>query len=439
MSSIELLQPLLDGGIRSVNFFNGRLLSGEDLRDEQAANREAQERLGRAAGEGVAYGLEVAESLGVSMIQAPVVSITPGLAINRGGQTLALPTRVDVVLVRPPDSTAGSLNGAVFERCLPLQGGTYASDSGVYLLTIGPASAPSPNRAPVSGLGNVTTGCNTRYTLEGVQFRLVKLTVDTSDPDRLRNRLAYLCFGAADLTGFAADPFGVPARQYGLLDPLRPNQLSDCEVPLAVLHWTTSGGIRFIDLWAVRRRLTRSTATARWPLPVDGQRTGDAEWRWAPLLDDRRLSEAEAMFLQFQDQVQQIRANEAGAMPTMAATARFAYLPPVGMLPIAADPPARGGFNPPTFFGALGSRDVAMLDGNALRSLLHEARYHEPIDLSSPAKIQLYMIWENVQAASGLPDRQLALVFAGHTLPYRGVARFAHANWGLSRVAPVII
>ena len=438
MSSIELLQPVLDGGIRAVNFFNGRLLSGEDLRDEQAANREANERLGRAAGAGVAQGLEVAEALGVSTPQAPVVRIQPGLAINRGGQALALPTRIDVGLVRPPDSTGTALNGAIFQSCLPLQGGVYVAASGVFLLTIAPAAAPSPGRAPVSGLGNVTAGCNTRYTLEGVQFRLLKLAVDTADPARLRNQLAYQCFGTADLDGFSADPFGVPARQYGLLDPLRPNQLSDCEVPLAVLHWTTSGGIRFIDLWAVRRRLTRSTVTARWPLPADGGRAGDAQWRWAPLLDDRRLSEAEAMFLQFQEQVQQIRAHEPTAMPTMPATARFAYLPPVGVLPITTGPTAPGGFHPQTFFGARASQDVALLDGSALRSLLHEARYHEPIDLSSPAKIQLYRIWENVQAAQAPGGPQLALVFASHTLPYRGVARFGHANWSVSRFTPAV-
>ena len=38
---LQLQQPLTDGGIRSVNFFNGRLLSGKDLSREQAARREA--------------------------------------------------------------------------------------------------------------------------------------------------------------------------------------------------------------------------------------------------------------------------------------------------------------------------------------------------------------------------------------------------------------
>jgi len=30
MSAMELLEPVLKGGIRSINFFNGRLLSAED-------------------------------------------------------------------------------------------------------------------------------------------------------------------------------------------------------------------------------------------------------------------------------------------------------------------------------------------------------------------------------------------------------------------------
>ncbi len=60
-SQISLQQPILDGGIRSINFFNGRLLSARDLTREQSANREADRRLGQAIGEGIAYGLEVSK------------------------------------------------------------------------------------------------------------------------------------------------------------------------------------------------------------------------------------------------------------------------------------------------------------------------------------------------------------------------------------------
>ena len=51
MSAVELQNPILDGGIRSVNFFNGRLLTARDLSREQDANREATNRLGQALGD----------------------------------------------------------------------------------------------------------------------------------------------------------------------------------------------------------------------------------------------------------------------------------------------------------------------------------------------------------------------------------------------------
>ncbi len=57
MKSTELLKPILEGGVRSINFFNGRMLSGEDLTREQAAQREWLGRLGRLCGGGVASGL----------------------------------------------------------------------------------------------------------------------------------------------------------------------------------------------------------------------------------------------------------------------------------------------------------------------------------------------------------------------------------------------
>ena len=81
-SQISLQQPILDGGIRSINFFNGRLLSARDLTREQTANREAERRLAQAIGEGVAYGLEVSK-FNASTQESHVVTVEPGLAISR--------------------------------------------------------------------------------------------------------------------------------------------------------------------------------------------------------------------------------------------------------------------------------------------------------------------------------------------------------------------
>src|SRR5690348_16659046 len=44
MANATLFDPIFDGGIRSIKFFNGRLLSGEDLTKEQGAEEETLRR-----------------------------------------------------------------------------------------------------------------------------------------------------------------------------------------------------------------------------------------------------------------------------------------------------------------------------------------------------------------------------------------------------------
>src|SRR5262245_27316945 len=108
---VNLLQPVLNDRTRSVNFFNGRLLAGEDLTTEQQTNRVAHNLLGQAIGDGVAYGLEVRESFRSSTTQSPVLTVTRGLAINRTGTTLMLESDTEVALVRPTNGTSAS-NGS---------------------------------------------------------------------------------------------------------------------------------------------------------------------------------------------------------------------------------------------------------------------------------------------------------------------------------------
>ena len=54
---VALQEPFGDDGIRTVNFFNGRLLTGNDMSREQAARRQADARIGLAMGDGIASGL----------------------------------------------------------------------------------------------------------------------------------------------------------------------------------------------------------------------------------------------------------------------------------------------------------------------------------------------------------------------------------------------
>src|SRR5438445_429455 len=46
MSARQLSEAITTGGIRSINFFNGRLLTAEDMTAEQAPRREADTGLG---------------------------------------------------------------------------------------------------------------------------------------------------------------------------------------------------------------------------------------------------------------------------------------------------------------------------------------------------------------------------------------------------------
>jgi hypothetical protein len=409
MDTIALEKPLTDGGIRTVNFFNGRLLSGEDLTQEQSAQREARQHLGQALGDGVAFGLEVNETMGVSTPTAPVVTVRPGLAVNRRGQTIHLARNVDVSLVRPLNGLATTTS--IFAECQPPQSGVYIAGAGVYLLTIAPAWT-SEGRAPVNGLGNTTAACNTRYTVESVQFRLLQLDLplaELSDLHHLRNRLAGRCFGAEVLSTFSSDPFGPVTEQYGLLDELRPQRLTDVEVPLAVLHWTADG-IRFIDLWSVRRRITDPGGPSRWAL-VTGE---------------RRRSEATAMFLQFQDHVETLRTTEIH-LETLVATQRFVYLPPVGVLPVHEDGTVAG-IEYRIFFDQQAYHPPVFIEEAVIEPLIRGALPYPPIHLHTQDPIRLYRV------VAGTVVRPYLLFTSAHVPPL-GEARFDVVRWNFSNFA----
>jgi hypothetical protein len=410
VSTVDLLTPVFDGGIRSTNFFNGRILSGEDLTQEKEAHRETHKLLGRAIGDGIVSGLEVSKSAGAGA--TPVVEIAPGVAINREGQTVRLAGTVKLSLVRARSTVA---NGAsAFAPCEPFQTGVYVAGTGVYLLTIAPAEGRQ-GRALVSGLEATDADCNAKYLVDGVQFRLTQLDATAAElnaEDRLRNVIAYKCFGAGALSSFVADPFGPALTSYGTLDALRPKRLGDCEVPLAVVHWTASEGIKFVDLWSVRRRVTEEADTDR----------------WSPLIGRRRVREAEAMLLQFQDHVDSLR-----SMPNAAAVSarqHFDHLPPAGLLPIAAR--RQLGFVQTGFFAGCTVR-AAVIEAARCEHLLRESFAYPPIETASKELIWIYLVRENQEPGTGsAATRQPYVIFARGDMPYRGDARLdvAHYDYG---------
>ena len=409
-SQISLQQPILDGGIRSINFFNGRLLSARDLTREQSANREAERRLGQAIGEGIVYGLEVS-SAGASTQESPVVTVEAGLAINRIGQTLMLTAKTDVALVRR--ATPGPGSTEPFGECAPLQSGTYIAGAGVYLLTIAPAQG-TEGRAVTHSLENAIAACNTDTTVTAVQFRLIQLDQQISatemlDQNKLRNLIAYKCFGVDSTSKFPIDPFTTNLEKYGLLDNLRPTWLTECEVPLAILYWTLVDGIKFIDLWSVRRRV--------------GRRLADKPWSF--LTSERTTLEGEAMYLQFQSQLKDLIGSGV-TLSQVKAKDHFKYLPAAGLLPVGGT----GGFDYTTFFNEITIRQPIFIEGAQLRSLFQEAFEYPPVDTGSELVFYLYIVRENAQSSlAGAAPTQSYMVFAsGHTL-YRGEARYDVHHW----------
>jgi hypothetical protein len=450
MGRIELLQPLLEGGIRNPNFFNGRLLSAEDLRQEQQANRERDMQLAKAVGAGVVYGLQVErvkQKEGGGLTNA-VVEVREGLALNDNGQSLALPVNTEVALVRELETV--SAEAGLFTSCEPTpKTAAVVAGAGVYLLVVTPASGYE-QRAPTSGLGNVgltSPGCGSRYAVEGVQFKLVKVNFNTltgipadtrtalnelmskkttANLSLLRNLLAHLFLASDEVDDFIADPFKTkfsltPNSKYGVLDTLRTQgDLTACDVPLAIIYWTTDG-IQFVDMWAVRRRPTRRAMFER----------------WSPLLDDRRASEGEATFQQFQNQIEGLLATETKPQ-LLRAKDYFRYLPPVGIIPITLTE-SSDGFDFSEFFTGVTLHDAVFMDGAGLPRLLRAACDYSPVDLHNPfdgestEMFWLYNVRQNTQEQkAGVAQVKSYLIFSSGQMPFVGEARFDVSRWNYS-------
>jgi hypothetical protein len=411
----DLLSPILNNRTRSVNFFNGRLLTGEDLTAEQQANRVAHGLLGQSIGSGVAYGLEVSESKVSSKVTAPVLAVTRGLAINRNGTALLLDQDTEIALTRSAPGPSAAVK--VFNECEPVQSGPYVAGAAVYLLTIGPASA-TQGLAEVSGVSTGTLPCNSKYKAEGVQFRRIQLDLtlaELSDTNHLRNLVAYKFFGVADWASAVADPFGEPPATFGLMDQLRSQQLvSDCEVPLAVFYWTDSGGLRFVDMWAVRRPLV----------------SRDLLNSWAPGAGRRRFAEGLAMFLQFEAHVNElIQANPSQAVVgTISASQYFKFLPPMGILRLAGATSL--GFDYVNFFGPKIYRGPMFIEGAKLGPLAQGSFFYPPVDLTNPEMVWLYWVRENLEpGVQPSPSTQPYLIFTNGHVPFQGVAQFDLNYW----------
>jgi len=445
----ELSTAILERGIRNVNFFEGQQLSAADLKTEQEAQRAHHDRLGRATGAGIVEGLTVRVEHDGADGRPPVLEIQPGLALNRKGQTLELPAREFLALVRSRQDEADG--PCLFRDCSRPLETRVPVGVGLYVLLLAPADG-FRERVPQSGLGGDSrvAGCGSRYAVEGVRFRLelldpsrlTKISQGTrdllvtelagaNDParlSRLRNLAAHLCFGTEALGGFAVDPFarqnGFSAiRSHGALDDLRATgSLSDCEVPVALFFWNLRG-IAFLDLWAVRRRPVAGEPSARWPT----------------LAGERSPADAEAVLLQFQDQLEDLVQSH----PNPAAIRTldfFRYLPPVGLLPTQGTGRPRGVLVP-VFFQGRTVRGPVFFEGARADSLLARSLEMPPIDLAEPEMVWLYQLRENRRAALGRSARPTppVVLFASGFLRYHAQARYDVSRWSFSNYSTLLV
>ena len=438
---LHVLEPFFDYGIQNTNFFNGRLLSAEDLQVEQEANRKQHQQIGKAVGEGIVCGLEVgrpAETSSLTEDAAVVVSVQNGLALNRKGQALYLPEKINLALVREEDQVA--TQAGWFAPCKPPQGTAQLTGTGIYVLVLAPASGfegSAPASFPSEKVAS-DIACGSRYTVEGVRFWLQELDLSTisdihqsvHDPttagenaklSKLRNHLSHLCLGTIDMQAYAINPFartqdGSAFKKYGLLDSL--SSLTDCDVPLALLYWT-SGGIQFIDNWSVRRRVIA-------PSP-------DSDW--LPLVGSRRFAESQAAFLQFQDQINQLILN-APSLPERAsitAKSHFRFLPAAGLLPIieSASPDLVE-----TFFNQIPHCESEYIDGSLLRHLIRASFDYPPIDLNLNESeiVWLYRIRQNKAPTEDGTETAYVVFTTGHMPHLAGehAGRFDLAHWDYS-------
>jgi len=364
MPPIFPTQVVRDDSLRWINFFNGRLLTGDDLTQEQAANRNARLRLGQALGDGIAWGLWVAAN------GSAEVAVSAGEAVNREGQVLYLGQPQGVSLSLPPKGQ-GASNVGWFNACGSSQPVGDTGVSGLYLLTLGPAEG-AEGLAPTSGLSGGVAACNSRYRTEAVQFKLILVRALAFDA-KLRNAAAYDCLGLDSVNASLETPFGVHPTTYGRLDGLRPHPLTDDDVPLALI-FRDSSGIRFVDNWSVRRRVRLNAKLPYQP--------------WHFFLSDRRTSEGEAAFFQFQEQLADLFRFEAGEITksNFYAGARFKYLPPAGLLPASV--------NWRSFLGLHAPVQETQIDLGLLDQFLLTALQRQPITLTTPpyTAVDIYQV-----------------------------------------------
>jgi hypothetical protein len=402
MTELQLLAAHLAGGLERVSWFNGRVLTAEDMSDHQRAVDAADHRLGRALGPGVARGLRVTRQP-----DGRSVTVTEGLAVDPAGEVLELTTDVTVHLVRPAEASPAA--PADFVCCDTVPTGARLAGTGAYLLTIASATGTRGGAVGVDPAG--ASACGPRYDVAGVQFRLVEIDVAELAADgghgpadlavlatlptatrhpRLRNVLAHVLLDSVARRREVLDPFSplhTPA-----LGRLAEAALVGCEVPLALVVWA-AGRIEFVDVWAARRP-PAPDAPATWPSRFVGPAAAGAGL---------------ATLLQAADHLRDLVGPDSPPADriTVRASRTFRYLPAALLVPHTG-PGGTQGVDLAVFFTGLDVRGEPPVAAGRVWPLLTAALTAPVIDLDGGGVLRSYRVAEAVAAGAGQPYVLLA-------------------------------
>ena len=186
-------------------------------------------------------------------------------------------------------------------------------------------------------------------------------------------------------------------------------------MPLALLYWTVQG-VQFLDRWSVRRRPEPPLLTTTWPL----------------LFSRRRHAETEAVFLQFQEQIDDtVRlASREPNPPAVTADGYFRYLPAVGLLPLSGTQLI--GFAYAQFFANQTYRGPLFARDASFSELLCCSLNYAPIDTSTKELIWLYLTPGNSRGANQPGGPAPYVIFVSGYIPYQGDSRFDASQWNFS-------
>ncbi len=315
----ELLEQVSAGWLHRLSLFTGRTLTAAALQSEQAYRAGRLAILGQCVTQGTVKGLDLSADLTAA---DPVLQVTPGYGISATGE--------DIALTRTLRTTLGSLQvvnpqtGSVisgFPDYVKNSGST--NFAGVLLLQpiTGQVSGASfdTGALPLIVSGNLDASCDMdpdEYAFEDWQIvdgvRLVMVAWPTSPASLAlpplspavswRNRLAYTIFNAEE--ALAPDD-RLPWDLLGL--------------PLALIGFDNTFAPLFVDRSAVVR--TGGLQRSRYVLPAQSGNAG------APLLVQPALAQARVAQL----------AEQVASLPALTnLVPAFAFLPPCGVLPVAA-------------------------------------------------------------------------------------------------------